>query len=355
MTSRRAVLRGFAALAMGSLPAAGWADVGAPAWLGCARAAEGGFVLAGIRADGALAFQVPLPARGHAGARHPRRAQAVVMARRPGLYALVIEVLTGAVAARLSAPEGIHFNGHAAFLDDGAILATVEQRADDSAGRIGLWDSRDWRRIGEWQTGGLGPHEALALPGGGLAVANGGIATDPTDRQKLNIPQMRPSLVWLDGRGAETHRLELPGLRQNSIRHLALGPGGTLAFAMQWEGPPDRVVPLLGLVRRGEAPVLATAPGAEAALMQGYAGSVAWSGDGGRIAITSPRGGRAQIFGADGGFLAAVPRADVCGLAPAAQGLLTSDGAGGLLLHEAAGARLLARHPLAWDNHLVTV
>lgn len=354
MATRRAFLRGFAALTL-SLPAAGWADVGAPAWLGCARGPDGGFVLAGIRADGALAFELPLPARGHAGARHPVRAQAVVMARRPGLYAQVIDCLTGAVAARLAAPEGHHFNGHAAFLEGGAVLATVEQRAHDSAGLIGLWETEGWRRIGVWETGGLGPHEGLALPEGGMVVANGGIATDPTDREKLNVPDMRPSLVWLDAGGRLAERLELPGLRQNSIRHLARARDGRVAFAMQWEGDPARVVPLLGLCRRGEAPVLALAPDPEAGLMQGYAGSVAWSGDGGRVAITSPRGGRVQVFDAAGGFLGAVARADVCGLAPAASGLLTSDGTGALLLHEAEGPRLLARHALAWDNHLVPV
>lgn len=353
MTTRRHLLAGLAAAL--AVPRTGWAAAGAPAWLGCARAPAGGFVLAGIRADGALAFELPLPARGHAGARHPRLPLAVVMARRPGLYALVIDCLTGAVAARLAVPEGLHFNGHAAFLEEGAVLATVEQRAGDSAGLVGLWETRFWRRIGAWPTGGLGPHEGIALPGGGMVVANGGIATDPADRTMLNLPQMRPSLVWLDGAGAIRRQLELEGLRQNSIRHLALHPDGTVAFAMQWQGAEDDAVPLLGLCHPEGAPCLARAPEGEAALMRGYAGSVAWSGDGARVAITSPRGGRMQVFDAGGAFLGAVARADVCGLAPAPSGLLASDGSGALILHTAQGAALLARHGLAWDNHLVPV
>ncbi len=144
-----------------------------------------------------------------------------------------------------------------------------------------------------------------------------------------------------------------PDLRQGSIRHLAVRADGLVAFAMQWEGDPGDPVPLLGLHRRGAAPRFATAPEAEQALMQGYAGSVALDGTGGEVAITSPRGGRLHRFAPDGRFLGAVARADVCGLAPHAQGLIASDGRGGLIAVTAGGPRPLATAPVAWDNHIV--
>lgn len=349
MTTRRALIAGAAAFA---LPRPGWADVGAPVWLACAREAEGAFALFGLREDGAVAFRQPLPARGHAGARHPALPLAVVMARRPGDWALVLDCASGAVQARLTPPDGVQFNGHAAFLHGGAVLATSEQHADTSAGQVGLYDTAHWRRIGAWDTGGLGPHEVLALPGDRLAVANGGIATDPTDRRKLNLATMRPSLVVLDAGGGIADALDLPDLHKNSIRHLALA-GETLAFAMQWEGDPARVVPLLGLWRPGQAPRLAEAP--DTALMQGYAGSVAWSGHGAQVAITSPRGGRMQIFDAAGRWQATIARADICGLAGAAQGFVASDGTGTLIRLDGLRPRLLARQSLAWDNHIVAV
>lgn len=354
--TRRHLLASLGAGALvAAVPAPGWAQAGEPAWLGAARAPDGAFVLCGIRADGSLAFRLALPARGHAGAAHPSRALAVVMARRPGTYALVVDCAGGAVMAHLSPPPGIHFNGHAAFLDGGARLATVEQRADDSAGQVGLWDTRTWQRLATWPTGGLGPHEAVALPGGGLAVANGGIATDAQDRRPLNLATMRPALVVL-ARGAVVERVELPGLQQNSIRHLAAAPDGTVAMAMQWQGDPARAVPLLALWRPGGAPILAEIPETEALRMQGYAGSVAWSGDGARVAITSPRGGCVQVFDAAGGFLGARARPDVCGLAPHPDGgLIASDGTGALIGLGPDGARLIGRHDLAWDNHLVAV
>jgi uncharacterized protein len=352
MPSRRTVIAGMAAAL---LPRPGWAEAGAPAWLACAREADGGFALFGMRADGGIAFRIALPARGHAGARHPVRPLAVVMARRPGGFALVLDCASGTTLARLTPPAGIHFNGHAAFVQGGAVLATSEQHADTSAGQVGLWDSATWHRIGSWSSDGIGPHEVLALPGDRLAVANGGIATDPTDRRKLNLDAMRPSLVVLDGAGTITDRLDLPpALRRNSIRHIA-AHGGRIALAMQWEGDPAETVPLLALWTPGQTARFCDGP--DSALMQGYAGSVAWSGDGTQVAITSPRGGRMQVFDRQGAHRSSLTRPDICGLAPGAgdPGFLASDGAGGLIAMHPGAPRLLARHPVAWDNHILAL
>lgn len=353
MTTRRRMIATLAATAL--LPRIGWAEAGNPAWLACAREASGGFALFGLLCDGGLAFRQPLAARGHAGARHPSLPLAVVMARRPGTYALVIDCVTGRVRARLTPPEGLQFNGHAAFLDGGAALATSEQRAQDSAGMTGIWDTDSWQRVATWSTQGLGPHEIMALPQSRLAVANGGIATDPTDRRKLNLPSMRPSIAVLDGSGRLDDRMDLPDRWQNSIRHLALHPDGNLAFAMQWEGGPTEPVPLLGLWQPGSAPRLATAPEPEQMRMKGYAGSVAWSGGGERVAITSPRGGRVQVYDAAGGFLLGWDRPDVCGLGGVEDGFVATDGTGAVLRFGQDGADPLARHPLAWDNHMIAV
>lgn len=354
MATRRGVLA--ALLACASLPAAGWAEAGSPGFLACAGDPEGGFSLHGLRADGTEAFRLPLPARGHAGAGHPTEALAVVFARRPGTYALVLDCVRGAGRHRLSPPEGRHFNGHGAFLAQGAVLATSEQDAETSEGLIGLWDAAaGFARMGEVPTGGLGPHDLRRLPSGEVLVANGGIATDPTDRRKLNLSTMRPNLARLDPLGHGLRELtELdPALRQASIRHLALRPDGTSAFAMQWEGDAEAVVPLLGLLAPDGAVTLAEAPEPEARLMQGYAGSVAWNGTGTEVAITSPRGGRAQRFDAAGAWLGTGTRPEVCGVAALGAGFLLSDGLGGLVALESGEPRPLARAGVAWDNHLI--
>jgi len=345
-------------LASGATPHLGWAAAGNPAYLAAARDASGGFSLHGLDGDGQSLFAIPLPARGHAGAGHPTRAEAVVFARRPGRFALVIDCVSGRLRHRLTPPEGRQSNGHGCYDRAGARLFTAEQTGTTSEGRIGVWDvAAGYRRMAEFPTGGIGPHEIRPRPAGAtLAIANGGIATDPTDRRKLNIETMRPNLSYLDLSGDPLERVDLPrDLHQNSIRHLALRADGRLAFAMQWEGAEGTAPPLLGLHRRGTDPKLAQAPLAAKRAMQRYAGSVAFSGAGQEVAITSPRRGRLHRFSPAGQFLGAVSRADVCGLAPRADGFLLSDGLGGVLALTGPAPRPLSQHRPAWDNHIVTL
>ncbi len=355
-----ATRRGFLStlIAAAAVPRLGWAAAGAPSYLACAKDLDDSFALYGLTSLGARTFRIPLPARGHAGAGHPTRAEAVVFARRPGAFALVIDCALGIVQHQLTPPDGRQFNGHGVFLQGGAVLATSEQMADSSLGVIGLWDvAAGYTRMSEVPTHGIGPHDMRLMPDGRtIVLANGGIATDATDRTKLNIPDMRPNLAYLDvGTGLiEIVELET-SLHQNSIRHLSVRSDGLVAFAMQWEGDLGVMTPLLGLHRQGRRPILANAPDAETLTMQGYAGSVAFAGDGTEVAITSPKGGKVHRFDDTGAFLGTVARADVCGVAPLPDGLLTSDGMGALLAIRAGQATALARHDCAWDNHIVTI
>lgn len=353
MTTRRHVLAGLAALA---LPRPGWAEAGRPAYLAAAQQPDGSHVLCGLSARGETVFSRPLPARGHAAAAHPVRAEAVAFARRPGTFALVIGCASGTVLARLTPPEGRQFNGHGAFSADGTMLYTSEVVAETSAGRIGVWETNAYTRIGEWASGGIGSHDLKRLADGRLAVANGGIVTDPTDRTKLNLGSMRPNLTILTAEGRIDDAVELaPDLWPNSIRHLALAPDGTIAFAMQWEGDPAEDVPLLGLWTPGQPPRLCPRPDREALAMRGYAASIAFSGDGGRVALTSPKGGRVQVFGADGAPLTSLPRADVSGIAAAPGGFVVTDGNGLVASLDDGALHPLATAPLAWDNHLIAL
>ncbi|MCB6176744.1 DUF1513 domain-containing protein [Rhodobacter sp. Har01] len=349
MTSRRAFLAGLAAAAV---PKPGWAAAGSPAFLAAGKRGEA-HELCGLSATGGIVFRQPLPARGHAAAAHPLRAEAVAFARRPGVFALVLDCATGAVRHRMTPPEGRQFNGHGVFSADGAVLMTSEVVAEGSAGRIGLWDGATYARIGEWDSGGIGPHDMKRLADGRLIVANGGIKTDPGDRTKLNLKAMRPNLTLLSQEGAVLDREELaPEMHRNSIRHLAL-VGEGVAFAMQWEGDPAEPVPQLGLWTPGSAPRLCPPLEAEMFAMQGYAGSIAATQD--ALAITSPRGGVVMLFGLDGTPLATHRRADVCGIASAGDGFLASDGAGALLRVTVEGIAPLAQGGPQWDNHLVAL
>lgn len=356
MTTRRRFLK--AAFATAFVPRMSWADAGSPAYLGAARDASGDYALYGLDEAAQILFRVGLPARGHAAAAHPYRPEAVALARRPGTFALVVNCATGEVTQRLEAPAGRHFMGHGLFVGD--LLLTPENHYAEKRGILGLWDRRKgYARVGEVATHGLGPHDVRPLSDGSLAVANGGIFTDPSygaGREKLNLAEMQPSLVYLSAEFELLEQHELaPALHQNSIRHLAIGPDDQVAFAMQWEGDAAEMVPLLGLHRRGQDVVLCQADPGEQMAMKGYAGSVSFAGDGAEVAITSPRGGRLHRFSPDGTFLGAVLRGDICGLAPMGMGYLGSDGLGALMAMK-EGMRPLNLVPgLAWDNHLVAL
>lgn len=352
MTSRRAFLAGLAAAA--SLPRVTWAEVGNPACLAAGKQGDA-FVMHGLSARGDSLFQIALPARGHAAAAHPSQALAVAFARRPGTFALVIDCQTGFVRHQLSPPEGRQFNGHGAFSADGAVLMTSEVVATGSAGRIGVWETTSFRRIGEWDSGGIGPHDLKRLHDGRLVVANGGIQTDPLDRTKLNLPEMRPNLTLLSDMGEMLDQVALdPDLHQNSLRHLAV-LGDTVAFAMQWEGDVAEAVPQLGLWTPGTPPRLCPPAEGDAFAMKGYAGSIAVSPAADLIALTSAPGGVLMLFDAKGMPLATHRRADISGVAALPHGLAATDGQGGIWSVGATSLSLLAQADTAWDNHLIAL
>ncbi|MFV0515022.1 MAG: DUF1513 domain-containing protein [Jhaorihella sp.] len=358
MLSRRAFI-GTAAAA-GTMAGTGWAALGGPAYLSAARWPDGRFALCGLADDGTILFGLDLPGRGHAAAAHPRRAQAVAFARRPGGFALVIDCASGAVVRELAAPSGRHFYGHGAFSVDGSRLYTTENDFDAARGVIGVWDAEGgYGRVGEFASGGVGPHEILRLPASDvLAVANGGIETHPdAGRAKLNLPFMRPNLAYLDPEGETLEIVEHPDAwRRNSIRHLAASADGRIAAAFQWQGEAADTPPLLALHERGGQFRYLSAGEGEERRMQGYAGSTAFSDDGALVAFTAPRGGALQVFDAtSGAHRATLPMTDVCGIAAAAGGFAVTSGGGAVAWAGRDGLHRLALDRIAWDNHLVRI
>ncbi|WP_421907007.1 DUF1513 domain-containing protein [Mameliella sp.] len=350
MASRRHFLAGL--LAATACPRPTWAEAGSPAFLSAAMTRDGRYQLCGLSAAGQITFACPLPDRGHAAAAHPTQPIAVGFARRPGRFAVVLDCVTGQEITRFDAPEGRHFYGHGVFSPDGTRLYTAENDYASARGVVGVW-SLDGKRLGEFDSHGTGPHDIRLMPDGEtLVIANGGIETHPdSGRTKLNIPLMEPSLAFLSPEGALLDQQRLArSLHKNSIRHLAVGPDGTVAFAMQWQGDLSEDPPLIGVTRQGGTPRLFTAPPEQAARMQGYAGSVALLADAREVAITSPRGGLAQFFDLGSGALKrSIDMEDVCGVAAGGAGFLLTSGTG-----EVRGESHVT-HDLHWDNHLVPI
>lgn len=325
---------------------------GAPAFLSAYRDPAGTFGVAALDEAGAVLFTEALPARGHDTVVSPDQRWAVTFARRPGRFALVMDLLRRAPAFAFEAAPGRHFYGHGFFSPDGQLLYATENDYDGERGLLGIYDTTDgYRRIGAFQTHGVGPHEALLLDDGStIAVANGGILTHPDfPRQKLNLASMAPSISYLDrATGDLLEQVALPAsLHQLSIRHMTQAGDGSVWFGGQYEGAPTDAVALVGRHQRGQEIGLVALPEAERAALRHYVGSIKASADGEQIALTSPRGGLAILLGAQSQTVLRVHTlGDVCGVAPQGTDFAFSTGQGYVI---GTGE---ARADLSWDNHL---
>lgn len=335
-------------------------------YLSARRRSDGTFSVARLTAAGRLDLEVALPSRAHAVVARPRSSEFVALARRPDRFGLA--KLDGRPPSLFHAASDRHFYGHGAYAADGRLFYTSENDFGAGRGVLGIRDARaGYRQLGELPAHGIGPHEIAMLPGRTiLAVANGGIATHPDyGRSKLNLTDMAPSLVYVDARtGDLLEQARLPAaFHQLSIRHLAIGIGTTLAFALQYEGPANDRVPLVGLHRPGQAPRLLTAPEPVWLRMKQYCGSVSFDSSGRVLAVSAPRGGLVAFW--DIGterFLGTHVFEDACGLAASgAPGeFLVTSGRGAITLcNPSANDHRLVASPRdngeAWDNHLLRI
>ena len=322
----------------------------------CAQTVDGRWVTAGLDRLGQIAWQTDLPGRGHGVADHPSGPDLVVFARRPGRFALILDKATGDIIGRIDSLPGRHFYGHGTFSADGRLLFSTENDFAAERGVIGLYDAKDgFRRLGEWDSGGIGPHEViLSRSGERLVIANGGIATHPDyPRAKLNLETMRPSIALLDAKtGALLDRASLPPARHKlSLRHLAEASDGSIWIGGQYEGAPSdagalmvRYTPGQGLTEIDVAPELYRA-------MRAYIGSVAAIQQGRQIVGSGPRGAGALVWRAETKALQQhVEGRDLSGVASAETGLITSDGTGRIHVDGKT-----VQHAVRWDNHLTAL
>lgn len=312
--------------------------------------------------SGAEIGRMPLAGRGHDIAIDRANGRVAVFARRPGYFAVVVDAASLAPLATLRPPEGHHFFGHGAFSADGRLLYATENvfTGERPRGMVGVYDmAAPFARIGEFETHGMDSHEILLSPDGRtLVVANGGIETHPEfGRQKLDIAEMRPSIVRIDretGALAGETRLDT-ALNRLSTRHMAFDGSGALWFGCQWEGERGRRPPLVGRIDADGEALLVPFPDAVAPLARNYIGSVVASRDGSAIAATSPIGGTVFLFDAERKRLHATHTLrDGCGIAGASgHDFVVSAGDGRLMRIADEGLAPLARPAgVEFDNHM---
>lgn len=260
---------------------------------------SGHFFALAVSPENQLHFALPVATRLHGAVQHPVKPERViVVARRPGTELNEIDIREQRIVRRVAAGPGRHFYGHAAFTRDGQYLLTTENAYASGTGKIAVRRTDDYSQVEEYESGGIGPHD-LQLLGDGrtLVVANGGIRTHPAEhRRKLNLDSMQPSLVYIDidsGRLIDEYRLDNPKL---SIRHLRVAADDRVLIALQYEGDPSDVVPLLGLHAGQSSIETLHAPPGIAKRMLGYSSEAAFDATETEIYLALPRAGLLARF-----------------------------------------------------------
>ncbi len=352
MATRREFLAG--ALSACALPAFAAAPA-APRLLSAAKLGrrDGAVVWS---ADGLRAFD--LPARGH-GAAHLPDGRLLVMSRRPGLFATMLD--PDDLSVSRFAPDGAwRFSGHAAATPE--LLATAEFDAGSFEAAVTARDPRTGAARETWRLGGIEPHELVFAQGGArLVAALGGLIKDGgVAGPAFNPGGIDSALLEIDpssGRVLARHKF---GAASLSLRHLAVSPdGATVAVAAQDQ---DVTItrPLVGLLRPGKEIEALSWPDPHACDFRSYVGSVAIDAGGRFIAAASPRGSVVGVWRlADGRWLGGLAIADVCGVTAAREAgtFWASTGLGSVLKIAADGPRIDAQwHADAgFDNHLLSI
>ncbi|MDW6003871.1 DUF1513 domain-containing protein [Vibrio mangrovi] len=260
--------------------------VARPALVGCAVTESNRYQAVVADSQGNALHTLPLPARGHGVAIHPAASQAVAFGRRPGMFMLVFDYMSGAPVKVVTAMSQRHFYGHGVYSLDGDYLYVTEGDRKTSQGIIGVYDVRhDYQKVAEFSGFGLGPHEVIIKPDGTLAIGVGGVHT--YGRTALNADTMRPSLTYMSSQGKILEQVTL-GDHHLSIRHLAHDGADTVLCGQQYRGTPDDYPALITMHRPGEEMITLKAEPESWARFNHYVASIAatdkW------ILATSPPG-----------------------------------------------------------------
>lgn len=343
-----------AGIAASSLPGAAFATTTSRFYAAASSASGQHFLCAW--ADGRMLFQVASPSRGHDVVLNKAYGCAIYFARRPGNWLIALATDSGETLSEIRSERGRHFYGHGALSADGRTLFTTENDViRGGRGVIGIYDCADnFKRLGEYASGGVGPHQLAMLPNTPtLVVANGGILTLPeSPREKLNIDRMQPSLCYLDATSGKVVGEWRPPHHQLSLRHLDVAQDGQVTVAAQFEGPSELSLPLLFSHRGEQNLVPYEADDLIWRAHKHYIASVVCADD--KVLATSPRGNYISLWHQGKPVRQELLR-DVAGAAydGSRQQFITSNGLGQFVGLAANKLQLTGRVVgLQWDNHM---
>ncbi|WP_372829945.1 DUF1513 domain-containing protein [Psychrobacter maritimus] len=272
---------------------------------------ENDFGVVGIAADRQLVWQTTMPERVHdivvqpifdaqnSSAKNNQHRDVVVMGRRPSAKFWVLDTASGQVNFAIKASTHRHFYGHACYSLDGKLLYVTENDTLSLDGKIGIYDADDsYKKIAEFDSYGIGPHELIMHPDGEtLVIANGGIKTEQASREELNLDSMRPSLVYLNRHTGALLEQITPEHNQMSVRHLAMHDDGTVMIGIQFQGEKHINVSLVLTHKRGDSDFKALImPNNQWQRFHQYIASVAVDSERNLLCVTTPIGGCAAIY-----------------------------------------------------------
>ena len=362
------------------------------------------FAVVGIDSQRQICWQTAMPERVHdiliqpdqessnASATHDNRTDlhnriarnnsidVAVMGRRPSEWFWVLAADSGKLRYSIKAEANRHFYGHACYSLEGDLLYVTENNTSDFSGVIGIYDvASGYKKIGEFATQGIGPHEIVMHPDGKtLVIANGGIKTERASREELNIDSMQPSLVYLDRHEGKLIQQVYPAHNQMSVRHLTMHDDGTVIIGIQFQGERHLNVPMILTHRLGQSEFTAlqmdqTNPNGWHRFHH-YIASVSVDSNRNLVCATSPIGGCAAVFDLNSGeLIESVDLADCAGVAiypsstwhnsttdkAESPTFLVSDGQGALTqikvnmqTHPFSVKVEKVQQPYAFDNHL---
>lgn len=243
-----------------------------------------------------IRYAVPLPTRPH-GLIAEADGGLTICGVRPGAWIMRCDGAGKLLHQALLAEEGeTRLGGHAVVSADGERLYLTGTDFRTGQGRILVRDRASLKKLDEWATHGLDPHQLLLDGQGNLVVANGGVPRTREDR-KVDLDRMDSSLARLDaasGKLLGQWRLDDARL---SLRHMAwsrdpVEAGALLGIAMQAEHT---------AAARAAAPILAVFDGERLTIPTrandgvGYSGDIAPAHRGGFV-LSSNQAGMAQLW-----------------------------------------------------------
>lgn len=324
---------------------------------------SGAYGVAVCDASGRVLHSESLPGRGHAVCFRPGGEQLITFARRPGRFMQVLDLKAQQPTLQIGSLAERHFYGHGCFDAGARRLFCTENDFQNARGVIGVYDAQSqYVRRGEFPSYGVGPHEIILHPDGHtLVVANGGIETHPDyPREKLNIPEMRSSIAYIDSRdGKLIKQFYLPDPYQKlSLRHMAINQQGEVFFGGQYEGAAQDMPLLLGTVSLPSGLRMLPMARPLLASLKNYISSVCVVPGSDLFVASASRGGEALLCDAkQQTVLQVLHAADGSGVAASSQALYYSAGDGALRQYsqQSSGWQLQSTQrevDIQWDNHL---